>query len=104
MSNCIKAVSGLASNFPSAPTRIVFGWALTVGRSCALASAPAKSNTARKVTADFIFRLRHASTESYTPARDLIEERVTPRKLQRKASCDFKSEPNRQALRKSFWP
>src|SRR5712692_4910498 len=43
MLNCSSAVSGFASNRPSAPTKTVLGWAVIVGRSWAKASMPARS-------------------------------------------------------------
>src|SRR6266849_3326514 len=43
MLNCMRAVSGFASNFPSAPTKTVFGCAVRVGRSWAVAMEPIRT-------------------------------------------------------------
>src|SRR2546428_1362889 len=57
MLNCSSAVSGFASNRPSAPTKTVLGWAVIVGRSCAKRNVQARSTGISKGVEVFMMSL-----------------------------------------------
>src|SRR6266566_3869282 len=61
MLNCTSAVSGFASNLPSAPTKTVLGCAVTVGRSCARPSVQARTtNETPAIEVFTIFSLKRS--------------------------------------------
>src|SRR5881397_985181 len=61
MLNCTSAVSGLASNLPSAPTKTVLGCAVTAGCSCADKRQLTNSAVVRYASAAFMGLLLRSS-------------------------------------------